>query len=397
MSSQHSQHKVLLVDDEPQLLAGLRIHVRREYDVYAAPGGAEALEIIREHGPFAVIVSDMRMPRMDGVEFLREARAVTPKTVRILLTGYADVESAIGAVNDGKIFRFLTKPCPPPQLLQAIGEAVAEYEKGIESDAFVRGERHRVSKKIVKAGRMAALGSMASGAGRRLQSIAKSHHELLDTVIAQAASGGFVSVDELEELRDVETDLVRAATYLQDFASTDDEATVIDLRELAEHAAEAFAGTQADADIEVLTDFIAGTPTVIGAPSQLEQVLVNLLSNAIDAVKAVDRPGRIVVRVRYRPEDDRVLCEVVDNGCGIHAEARPFVMRPYFSTKGQDGTGLGLPVAQKIIESWNGQLTYQSRYGHGSTFGFSLPSAAEHDAITSNNRDDVRPRAAERV
>lgn len=114
---------ILLVDDEAAILDGLRRQLRKKFTVHTAPGGAAALELL-ETQPVAVVVSDMRMPQMDGATFLAKVRALYPDVVRILLTGQADTQAAINAVNEGQIYRFLTKPCPPEVLLDEIGSAV---------------------------------------------------------------------------------------------------------------------------------------------------------------------------------------------------------------------------------------------------------------------------------
>lgn len=119
--------RVLLVDDEPRVLEGLLRGVRRRCEAYTAGNGAEGLTVLDRHGPFAVVVSDLRMPGMDGITFLRAVRERAPTTVRILLTGQADLAAAMDAVNEGHIFRFLAKPCPLPILLQAIADAIEQY------------------------------------------------------------------------------------------------------------------------------------------------------------------------------------------------------------------------------------------------------------------------------
>lgn len=121
-----SRPRVLCVDDEPAVLEGLTLHLRRRYEVATATSGAAALPLLAD-GRTAVVVSDMRMPGMDGATFLAKARAASPDTVRVLLTGQADLGSAINAVNEGQLFRFLTKPCPPPALLAVIEGAVRQY------------------------------------------------------------------------------------------------------------------------------------------------------------------------------------------------------------------------------------------------------------------------------
>lgn len=119
---------ILCVDDEPRVLEGLKLHLRRHYLVQTATSGAEGLKIIESSAePFAVALSDMRMPEMNGAVFLSQVRQQVPDTVRMLLTGQADLDSAIAAVNEGQLFRFLTKPCPPTTLLAAFAAAVEQY------------------------------------------------------------------------------------------------------------------------------------------------------------------------------------------------------------------------------------------------------------------------------
>ena len=119
--------KVLLVDDEPNILQGFKRHLRKSYDLELAVGGQAALETIASKGPFAVVVSDMQMPEMSGVELLSRICELNEHTVRIMLTGNADQKTAVDAVNDGKIFRFLSKPCPPEILAQSLDSALEQY------------------------------------------------------------------------------------------------------------------------------------------------------------------------------------------------------------------------------------------------------------------------------
>ncbi|MDJ0664897.1 MAG: response regulator [Acidimicrobiia bacterium] len=117
--------RIICVDDEPRVLKGLRRMLGRDFDIEVAEGGAEALTMMRGGDPFDVIVSDMRMPSMTGAQLLARVSDEFPDTVRVLLTGQSELDDAVSAVNDGKIFRFLTKPCPPEILMPALNEAVA--------------------------------------------------------------------------------------------------------------------------------------------------------------------------------------------------------------------------------------------------------------------------------
>ncbi|MDT0617207.1 response regulator [Salinisphaera sp. P385] len=116
--------RVLFVDDEPRILTSLRMLCRRRYDVRIAEGGDAALAVLREH-PVDVLVSDQRMPGMTGFELLREARSIQPGAMRLLLTGYADLNAIIGSINEGEIFRFISKPWVNDELLAIIDEAAA--------------------------------------------------------------------------------------------------------------------------------------------------------------------------------------------------------------------------------------------------------------------------------
>jgi len=120
---------VLCVDDEPQVVEGLCRILRRHYRVLTATSGAAGLDILEREKDIAVIVSDMRMPQMDGATFLRRARTLAPEAIRILLTGQSDPASAVAAINEGQIFHFLSKPCPAPELLAAIGNAVSQHRQ----------------------------------------------------------------------------------------------------------------------------------------------------------------------------------------------------------------------------------------------------------------------------
>src|SRR5688572_17164809 len=111
--------RLLFVDDEQRVLNSMRIMFRRQFDLFLASHGAEALDIVRDKD-IDVIVADHRMPKMTGVEVLSKVRAISPRTVRILLTGYADLDAVEGSINDSEVFRFLTKPCAPQQLRETI-------------------------------------------------------------------------------------------------------------------------------------------------------------------------------------------------------------------------------------------------------------------------------------
>jgi CheY-like chemotaxis protein len=120
--------KILLVDDDSNILDGYRRSLSREFLIETAQGGPQALTLVTENGPYAVVISDMRMPGMDGIQLLSRIKVVSPDTIRVMLTGNADTETAIEAINEGNIFRFLNKPCSKEVMAKTMTAALVQYQ-----------------------------------------------------------------------------------------------------------------------------------------------------------------------------------------------------------------------------------------------------------------------------
>jgi len=119
--------KILLVDDDTNILDGYRRSLSREFLMETAQGGEPALKLVTQSGPYAVVVSDLRMPGMDGIQLLSKIKAHSPDTIRVMLTGNAEIETAIHAINEGSIFRFLTKPCSKEMMAKTLTAALLQY------------------------------------------------------------------------------------------------------------------------------------------------------------------------------------------------------------------------------------------------------------------------------
>jgi len=132
--------KILIVDDEQNILDGMKALLRRRFNVQTALGAGLGLEMLRSSGPFAVVMSDLKMPGMNGIEFLSRVRELSPATVRIMLTGHGDLDAAINAVNLGEVFRFYTKPCAADVLHEALKAGLDKYQKDfhVEESEFFR-------------------------------------------------------------------------------------------------------------------------------------------------------------------------------------------------------------------------------------------------------------------
>ncbi len=136
-----SDVKILFVDDDPSLLQSFARQFRGHFSLNTAASGAQGLEIVQNDGPFAVVISDMRMPEMNGIQFLTRVREMSPDTVRIMLTGNADIDTAMHAVNQGNIFRFLQKPCRKETIEWAV-------EAGIQQFQLITAEKELLEKTL---------------------------------------------------------------------------------------------------------------------------------------------------------------------------------------------------------------------------------------------------------
>lgn len=159
--------RVLCVDDEPSVLAGYRRTLYQSFETVLVPSPTEALARLESEAPFPVIVSDFRMPEMDGAQFLARAAAISPHSARILLTGHADLEVAIEAVNRGQIFRFLRKPCPPDVLISALKDGVRMFQLE-EQERFLLDETLRGSLRMLSE-TLSLANPVAFGVGARIE------------------------------------------------------------------------------------------------------------------------------------------------------------------------------------------------------------------------------------
>lgn len=140
--------RILCLDDEKNVLEALVRTLRTLYHVETTTEGAKAIEILTTQPPFAVVLSDLRMPQMTGIEFLTRARAIAPDTTRVLLTGYGDMEAAVAAINNGNIFRMLTKPCPTEVLVKALAASV-EVNRLVTSEKVLLEQTLQGSVKVL--------------------------------------------------------------------------------------------------------------------------------------------------------------------------------------------------------------------------------------------------------
>ncbi len=161
------KEKILIVDDESDILETFKRTLRKQFNVDTAIGAQEGLKLVSSNGPYAVIVSDLRMPIIDGVQFLSKVKSMAPDTVRIMITGNADLQTAIDAVNKGNVFRFLTKPCEPALFITVLKSAIGQYNLVLAERDLLEKTLSRSVKTLVDI--LSMVNPVAFGRSRRLQ------------------------------------------------------------------------------------------------------------------------------------------------------------------------------------------------------------------------------------
>ncbi len=379
---------LLIVDDEAETLKALRRELRRDYEVVIAQSAEEGYGRMRER-PIQVILSDQRMPGMTGTQFYEKVRAEFPETVRLLMTAYVDTNAAIQAINQGGVFRFITKPWDPAELAAVVRDAFRQHELLREARRLTGALKARADELVQENQRLMAMkrardelvgiaahdlrnpiGAIQWSATMLLAAAGDPHKDLRRQVQRIQANAAF-TLQLLDDLLDIATlEHGEVALRVED---TDLKSVVAAAVSRNEHSA----GRKG---IALAVDLPSGPLPVRCDPGRIEQVLSNLLSNAFK----FSHPGTTVT-VRAQRLDEAIRVVVEDQGLGIRPEEigglfRKFRRTSTQSTGGEKSTGLGLAICKEIVERHGGAIHVESELGQGTRVAFTLPAPAERRA-----------------
>ncbi len=382
--------RILVVDDEASNRLLLEAILTAEgHEVVLAASGDEALARIAE-GAIDVVLLDVLMPGMDGFEVCRRVRAdpehQTLPVVMITASGNREARirgKALGADD------FLTKPVDDLELLARTGNLLrtkAWHDHQAREHALLAQRYDAAQRHLVDAERHATVGTLAAGVAHELATVSAILVPTIDMIRERAAEGLPPSPGELELLTLASGHLVRHTRRLRSLGAREAEAPErMSAAALTNGVVRGLRVANRLPGIGVQVSLPDGELTVVAQRVYVEQVLVNLIANAADAIALCPEDPRgsaRTVRVRWwRPEGEattRVCCEVADDGPGIAPEVLPRVFEPWFTTKGAArGTGLGLSVARTLVAEHGGTLRVTSVPGVGASFSFDLPTVPD--------------------
>jgi signal transduction histidine kinase len=378
---------ILLVDDEEGIRKVLGISLSDSgYKVFTAKGGEEALDVFRKIRP-PIVLTDIKMPGMDGIDLLQRIKDESPDTEVIMITGHGDMELAIQSLKFDAT-DFITKPINEDILEIALKRAnekitlkarIKEHTENLEQ--LVREK----TKKLVEAERLAAVGQTVAGLAHAIKNITgglTGGTFVLDKGFQlnnknYLRQGWDLLKGNVDRLKSMALDLLNYAKEREpDYQLCDPNRPAQEVIDLMLPRAR-----ENDVSLEIESDM--DLPQIWLDPEGIHRCLLNLVTNAIDACINIDctqKQGKVLLRI-LKTKGWAVAFQVVDNGCGMDEETKEKIFQRFFTTKGSRGTGLGLMITKKIIDEHEGEIDFESETGKGTRFVIKLPERDQRSSI----------------
>ena len=375
---------ILVVEDEAGTRATLSAILEDAgYEVTGLEKGTEAREMIRSHS-FNVIITDIRLPDVDGLEILELAKEINPDVAVIMMTGYASIETAVNAVNEGA-YAYFVKPINPDEIKTTITNALKQQRLSLENKRLVESLQ-RSNKLLFEANK-----ELKRATQLKSEFLANMSHELrtpLNVIIGFSELmmdrvPGKINEEQRQCLSDISDsshrllklvnevlDLSRIESGKMEFKLENVALTEV-IESLTRTMLPVLAPRKQSLDVEIEE----GLPLVHVDEGRLEQVLLNLATNSS---KFTPDGGKL--KIEAIRNGDWCQVSVIDNGIGIKQEDQERIFEPFCwldnpLTKEKSGTGLGLALVETIVEKYGGQIWVESEYRKGSRFTFTLPLA----------------------
>jgi two-component system sensor histidine kinase/response regulator len=356
-----TKRDVLYVDDESENLIVFQATFEDRFNVVTATSGQEALELMAQR-TFPVVVADQRMPRMSGAQLFEAMRDKFPHTKRVMLTGYADSKAMLDAINKGQVYYFIKKPWEEDFVFSILVRAIEAYDMAVSN--MVLQER------LVAMDRAATLGRSAAQLAHEMG------NQLCMLPLLELIEERYSDQEELVQMagfaRTTHERLLQIINEVKAFVRFEREQVVMQPISLAGvlHELLEFVRHERSLPLERLIVEMEADPLVNGNRIKLQQVVLNLLKNAAYAIRG--REGG-QIKLRLSVADSQAAITVSDNGCGMSQEIAARIWEPFFTTKGDEGTGVGLDLSKSIVEAHGGTIDCLTAPDQGATFTIRLP------------------------
>ena len=371
--------RILLVDDEDGIRKVLGITlVDAGYEIFTARNGEEALEVFAKERP-GIVLTDIKMPGMNGIELLQKIKAVSPDTEVIMITGHGDLDLAVKSLQF-EAADFITKPIDGDALDVALKRArerismrrtIREYTEDLERLVQEKTQQ------LIEAERLSAIGQTVATLAHAIKNIIgglKGGMYVLEQGITldnrkYLGQGWEMIKGNVEKIKNLALDLLNYAK------EREPDYVYCDPNEPAREVFELMMSRARDMGLKLNIELDENLDGMLFDPEAIHCCLLNLVTNALDACTGVDctnHPGEVTIR-SAGIEGWGVEYQITDNGSGMDEETREKVFRAFFSTKGTRGTGLGLMISRKIVDEHGGTITVESEKARGSTFTVRLP------------------------
>jgi len=359
MPARNQSVRILYIDDEENNLQAFKASFRRQYEIYTANSAAEGLKIL-QNVDLHIIIADQKMPKTTGVEFFKSISETYPDPIRILLTGYTDIDALADAINHGDIYRYIQKPWNDLELHNSIKNAYDAY-----------------SSKIDLRNKVAELEKTNNELNRFIYSIS---HELRAPLVSVI---GIVNLVKMEGLYDssgeywglIETCSNKLDYYIQKTLQyyknnkNNTDTSEVDFNSLITELVEVYSYTDKDTRFTINVD--QNIP-FLGDLFRIEVILGNLISNAIKYQKVNEINKKVNIEVKVTKELAHI--SITDNGMGILNEHLEKIFTQFFKSKIHHGSGLGLFIVKEALNKIDGRISVSSDLDHGTTFKITIPN-----------------------
>ncbi len=378
MTKTSPEYTILLIDDEPGIRNVLSITLSHAgFKVILAPDGDSGLRKFESHTP-DIVITDIKMPGIDGIEVLKRIKDIMPETEVIIITGHGDMDFAVKSLQY-EAADFITKPIDSNQLELSVQKAVDRISISRKIKDYMddlEGSIKQKDREIDASKRLVAIGQTISGMSHVIKNIAgglKGSSFILEQGIAHEnreylVKGWEMMKGNIDKITNLSLDLLNyAKTSRLNIEPVNPNTPALEVKELLTHRAK-------ENEIEFNVALL-NTPDPITMDSvAVNTALMNLVTNAMESFTpspAKRHPRKVSLTVERN--GTCVVYKIKDNGSGINQKVKEFIFNKFITTKGANGTGFGLMTTKKIVDEHHGSIDFKSTIGKGSTFVVRLP------------------------